>query len=816
MWPYLIKVIIAITVFFSIYRLLYRNDTFFSLRRIILLSMIVISVLYPLTDVSEYIRQNRTLSEAATVYVNWIPNIEMANQPEKELPTPINWGKVLSLSYLAICAILLFNFSIQFLRLIWLRMTSTPHIYNGIKIYQLESNDAPFSFFHWIFFNPSNHSQKEINEIITHELAHVEQHHTLDVIMSELFTILCWINPMVWILRSEIRTNLEFLADNHVVDRGYDPKSYQYHLLKLAHQPIKNNLSNRLAVSPLKKRIIMMNRNQSPKIKLVTYTLLLPVALLFIGANSAPSIAEVPTVVNEMLGNIKTIQIDEIVVMAYSQHPFDPSKHKKLPEPIDHPKNQPSPDVNLVAQYPGGNYEMMMYLVRSVRYPSQMADKNETGRVYCSFTVKPDGSVVDKKIVSSTSDLFSTEVMRVINNMPDWTASKNNQKGESIEYIVPFTFRLDFKESGNNSPTSQLIKGKVIASEESTNKEITIVGYGPIEKDGETSKTLKSDLSQNESENVAQTNKELSVRDVSHSQNHTNLTDNSSNTSNSAISHLGVSFHRVNTSDKSEPLYIIDGKEGDEATLRRLNPSRIERMEVLKDKSAVDLYGSKGNKGVILITTKRQTSDDQELVNNKEDKSEYVFRGNNGSHLTLNSKSSNGEASPLFIVEGKEFSESEFRDKISPNDIEKMEVLKQESAIKIYGEKGKYGAILVSLKKRTSQHTDREKSPTPLAKPVPYFPGGEEALLSYIDKNIQYPTTHSKKQIQGRVWVFCMILPDGSVSNIKIEKGIDPVFDNEAIRVINSLPKWEVPDTKVPVRSIAYVIPVNFRLQKDS
>lgn len=815
MWPYLIKVIIAITVFFSIYRLLYRNDTFFSLRRMILLSMIVISVLYPLTDVSDYIRQNKTLSEAATAYVNWIPNIEMANPPEEELPTPINWGKVLSLSYLTICAILLFNFSIQFLRLIWLRMTSTPHIYNGIKIYQLESNDAPFSFFHWIFLNPSNHSEKEINEIITHELAHVEQHHTLDVIMSELFTILCWINPMVWILRSEIRTNLEFLADNHVVDRGHDPKSYQYHLLKLAHQPIKNNLTNRLAVSPLKKRIIMMNRNQSPKIKLVTYTLLLPVTLLFIGANSAPSIAEVPTVVNEMLGNIKTIQIDEIVVMAYSQHPFDPSKHKKLPEPIDRPQN-PSPDVNLVAQYPGGNYEMMMYLVRTVKYPTQMADKNETGRVYCSFTVKPDGSVVDKKIVSSTADLFSTEVMRVINNMPNWTASKSNQKGESIEYIVPFTFRLDFKESGNNSPTSQLIKGKEIASEESSNKEITVVGYGAIDKNEQIRKTHTTDLSRNESKDATQTNNTLSVRNVNHSQNSINHVDNSSNTSNSAISHLGVSFHRANSSDKSEPLYIIDGKEGDEATLRRLNPSRIERMEVLKDKSAVDLYGNKGNNGVILITTKRQTSDDQESMNSEKDKSEYVFRGNNGGQLTINGESSNGEANPLFIVEGKEFSESEFRSKVSPNDIEKMEVLKRESALKIYGEKGKHGAILVTLKKRTSQLTDREKSPAPLAKPVPYFPGGEEALLSYIDKNVQYPAIQSKKPIQGKVWVFCMILPDGSVSNIRIEKGIDPAFDNEAIRVINSLPKWEVPNSKIPVRSIAYVIPVNFRVQKDS
>ena len=94
---------------------------------------------------------------------------------------------------------------------------------------------APFSFFHWVFLNPEDYSDRERKEILTHEKTHVEQWHSVDMLLGEVLCILFWFNPFVWLLRRDIRQNLEFLADRKVVESGYDRKNYQYHLLRLSH-----------------------------------------------------------------------------------------------------------------------------------------------------------------------------------------------------------------------------------------------------------------------------------------------------------------------------------------------------------------------------------------------------------------------------------------------------------------------------------------------------------------------------------------------------------------------------------------------------
>lgn len=107
----------------------------------------------------------------------------------------------------------------------------------------MKDKSGPFSFFNWIFLNPDNVKEEEISEILTHEMAHVRQRHSIDVIISELVNICCWINPFAWLMKREVRLNLEFLADRRVMDAGFATKSYQYHLLGLTYSH-KYGLSN--------------------------------------------------------------------------------------------------------------------------------------------------------------------------------------------------------------------------------------------------------------------------------------------------------------------------------------------------------------------------------------------------------------------------------------------------------------------------------------------------------------------------------------------------------------------------------------------
>ena len=129
----------------------------------------------------------------------------------------------------------------------------------------IEERYRTFSFFHWIFIHPESHTESEISEIITHEETHARQYHSADVLVSEIMCTFCWFNPFVWLMKREVRGNLEYMADHRVLETGHDSKSYQYHLLGLAHHKAAANLSNSFNVLPLKNRIKMMNKRRTKK-----------------------------------------------------------------------------------------------------------------------------------------------------------------------------------------------------------------------------------------------------------------------------------------------------------------------------------------------------------------------------------------------------------------------------------------------------------------------------------------------------------------------------------------------------------------------
>ena len=96
---------------------------------------------------------------------------------------------------------------------------------------------------------------------------------------------------------------------------------------------------------------------------------------------------------------------------------------------------------------------------------------------------------------------------------------------------------------------------------------------------------------------------------------------------------------------------------------------------------------------------------------------------------------------------------------------------------------------------------------------MPEFPGGELALRKWISTNIKYPVIAAENGIQGKVYVTFVVDKDGSVSNARIARGVDPSLDQEALRVVNSLPKWKPGKQRgKPVR-VSYTVPINFQLQ---
>ncbi len=151
----------------------------------------------------------------------------------------------------------------------------------SVKIYHVERNIVPFSFGNAIFINPTLHQESELREIMLHELVHVRQRHTFDILFGEVLCALNWYNPFAWLIRHAIRQNLEFIADRAVLEKGVDARAYQFLLLKVAGVPAFQ-LANQFNFSSLKQRILMMNRTKSAKVYLIRFLYALPMLLVLL------------------------------------------------------------------------------------------------------------------------------------------------------------------------------------------------------------------------------------------------------------------------------------------------------------------------------------------------------------------------------------------------------------------------------------------------------------------------------------------------------------------------------------------------------
>ena len=96
---------------------------------------------------------------------------------------------------------------------------------------------------------------------------------------------------------------------------------------------------------------------------------------------------------------------------------------------------------------------------------------------------------------------------------------------------------------------------------------------------------------------------------------------------------------------------------------------------------------------------------------------------------------------------------------------------------------------------------------------MPAFPGGEAKLMEYVGKNVKYPQIARESGIKGRVFVSFVVEPDGSVSNVKVLRGIGGGCDEEAMRVVKAMPKWKPGKQRGKAVRVSYMLPVNFQLQ---
>ena len=410
---YLLKVNVLLAVFYGFYRLLFTRDTFFVWRRVVLLLMAAAALTIPLVDLSWWVASHEQTANLAEVYQEvMLPTVTITGT-EARFP----WLRLFSLLYLGGVGVLLARLAWQLTTIV--RMTRSAE-QSADKVFRLKDSTCPFSFFRWIFVNPQAQSEEQLQEIMTHERAHVEQWHSLDIVLMELLAIACWPNPFVWLMRREVRLNLEYLADERVVEAGSERKAYQYHLLGLAYGKNVATVCNNFNVLPLKLRIRMMNKKRTNSWLRAKYLLLVPViGVALVACNLDKKTAEPATAAEQAQADSAA---GNPLMVGVTVDVFDVVE--KMPE------------------FPGGQQELMNFLMKNIKYPKEATDKGTQGRVVVQFVVNKDGSVVEPTVVKSVSPELDQEALRVVKMMPKWQPGKQNGEVVRVKYTVPVSFRL--------------------------------------------------------------------------------------------------------------------------------------------------------------------------------------------------------------------------------------------------------------------------------------------------------------------------------------------------------------------------------------
>lgn len=435
--PYFLKVNLALAILYICYRLLFRNDTFFRLRRAVLLSVYLIAFLYPLLDISIWLSTRESVTEIVNYYSTILPLKTVVAADDTPLSTEADWLTIaesyMLLIYLAGITLLFLRCIIELFTVIRLRLRSPKQLINGTTIYVLPSQEEPYSFFGWIFASPESHTPPALEEILVHEKTHVRQLHSIDIVLGEIVCILCWINPFAWLLKKEISSNHEYLADEQVMLAGYNKKEYQYHLIGLEHPEMAiAKLYNNFSVLPLKKRITMLNKKRTGRVGKVKYLTLLPLAAGLLLLNNIDAMARI-------VSRQTTVPVPAEKTMIA---PAPEAVPVEVATPLPPDDDKVYEVVEVMPEYPGGQGELLKFLARNIKYPEESVKNKEEGRVQIAFIVNKDGSISDVKVLKNATPLLDAEAIRITKSMPNWTPGKDKGKVVRVAYTVPVTFRL--------------------------------------------------------------------------------------------------------------------------------------------------------------------------------------------------------------------------------------------------------------------------------------------------------------------------------------------------------------------------------------
>lgn len=478
---YLIESCIGLCVFLLLYQLL-KSETDFKLKRILLLSGIIGSVLFPLIHFNSLNSGIPSLTDLIPSYL--LPQITItAEGATRPIENTITIWSTLIAVYLIGAFVFLFIFVFRIIKIVQLIHSSETYSSGKYIIGESKKSKLTFSFFNFIFIGCAHPiSATEKQQILNHEAIHVSQWHSLDILLLNVLGIVFWFNPIILVYKKIFIQLHEFEADARAVE-NHELNEYCSLLARVALQSADFTIANHFNQSLTLKRIAMM---QTMKTKIKTWKIgffiaFFPALFLFIAcqdqvsdlqtvANSAAVSLDLPSDIQTQLDKIKAANPGKEYVVV------EPTTEegKKTLEKIDVSqiasmnviksgdrgfviieRNQQnisfaekaSTDniytvVEQMPEYVGGMDALAGHISSNMKYPESARTSGIQGTTFASFIVNKDGSITDVQVMKSLSPECDKEAVRVIQLMPNWVPGK--QKGEpvNVRFVLPIKFAL--------------------------------------------------------------------------------------------------------------------------------------------------------------------------------------------------------------------------------------------------------------------------------------------------------------------------------------------------------------------------------------
>lgn len=428
---YLAEANLYLTVFYLAYRLLLAKETYNQLNRIYLLFGCVVAFILPVlqvgalkpaevvTNLSGYSTQMAYPIQATASVVSVAPTVAEVH---------LTWQDYLIYAYTAGCVILLLALLVKLGVLISMIWKAKHERMDKYTIIYLNDSDIAFSFFNYLFIGTDAAGAKTI---IRHELVHISQKHSLDILFVELLKIINWFNPFIYLLQNSLKAIHEYIADEQTAAYENDTIGYAAFLVNNAYGAGGSSITHSFFnYSLLKKRIIMLNQKRSGNPARLKYLIAAPLCAGLLCVSTLAFSKDYGWI---DLDPAKAAAITATPVSAYQTAPTNG-------------KLTPPPPPMLTSD---GYHSLSYYLYKNISYHPSKTQKD--GKAIVTFTITADHKITNAKIAKSAGNELDAAVINAFNSFKLPVKDKPGQGAARIFfYTTDYSVFKDFTNPPNH------------------------------------------------------------------------------------------------------------------------------------------------------------------------------------------------------------------------------------------------------------------------------------------------------------------------------------------------------------------------------